>query len=663
MKNLKVAAKLSIGFGISVLFILAVGIICIRGLNTLNSAFHTTIEEHAKPMGNGADILAAIHSLRAELRLCVLNTGKPDKVSETEVLINNWFKKYDENTAEFSKHIVRSDNKALLAQAGESYAKFKEAMREVINRAKNGENQGEVMNYMLSNALPYANKTADCMTKVIENRKVLMQEAEDQGSALSASIFKTTSAIILFSTVIAAFLGLYISSLISKPLGAAVNMINEMGHGVFNTRLRIDRKDETGVMAKTLDQFADDMQNIVIGTMKKISLGDLSTRIEPKDPKDEIAAALKGTTDALRVLIVEDGGRVLTAAANKDLSQRITGDYKGEYAKMKDNINTVVSNLDHALSQVTEAVSQVTSASSQIASGAQSLANGASEQASSIEEVSSSLEEISSMTKQTAENSNMAKILASEARSAADSGDVSMKRMAEAISQIKASSDNTAKIIKTIDDLAFQTNLLALNAAVEAARAGEAGKGFAVVAEEVRNLAIRSAEAAKNTEAMIEESVTNADSGVKITEEVAKSLEQIVERTDKMSKLIAEIAAASNEQAMGISQVNTAVVNMNQITQSNAANSEESASAAEELSSQAAELSTMVSEFALSGGAEQNNRYELRRPQKGAALPNKNAGSKTKVTGGWVAANFVKPAKAVEAEEIILLSDEELSEF
>jgi len=666
MKNLKVSAKLLVGFGISVLFILTVGVISIRDLNTLNNAYHTTIEDDAKPLGNGADILAAVHSLRAELRLCVLNTGKPDKVKEAEALINKWFKVYEENTAEFGKHVVREKNKALLAQAAASYAKFKTAAYEVIDRARNGVDQGEVMAYMLGNALPNANETAECMTKIIENRKLLLQEAEDHGNVLSANLFTTMLTIILAGAAIAVFLGLYISSLISKPLGAAVNMIKEMGQGHLDTRLRIDRKDEIGVMAKTMDKFADDMQNIVIGTMKKISVGDLSTIIEPKDPKDEISAALKGTTDALRALIIDDGGMVLTAAANKDLSQRLTGDYEGEYAKMKENINTVVGNLDNALSQVTEAVSQVTSASNQIAGGAQSLADGASVQASSLEEVSASLEEISSMTKQTAENSNLAKTLAAEARSAADNGDASMKRMAEAIRQIKASSDNTAEIVKTIDDIAFQTNLLALNAAVEAARAGEAGKSFAVVAEEVRRLARRSAEAAKNTSEMIEESVKCADGGVTIAEEVAKSLGEIVGRADKMGGLIAEIAAASNEQALGISQVNTAVVQMNQVTQQNAANSEESASASEELSSQAAELSTMVSEFTLSGGAEhseQNAKRELPGPRKFAALPNKKAGSKPKVFGGWVAANFVKSAKAVRAGDIIPLSDEELSEF
>jgi methyl-accepting chemotaxis protein len=200
---------------------------------------------------------------------------------------------------------------------------------------------------------------------------------------------------------------------------------------------------------------------------------------------------------------------------------------------------------------------------------------------------------------------------------------------------IKKSSDDTAKIIKTIDEIAFQTNLLALNAAVEAARAGEAGKGFAVVAEEVRNLAMRSAEAAKNTADMIEGSVKNAENGVTINQEVMKNLEEINGHAKRVSEVMAEIAAASDQQSQGVGQVNTAMEQMNQLTQQNAANSEESASASEELSAQAQEMRAMVAGFKISGGHSSHRGHSSPLAQTArdcwATLPSKPVDGE----GGW----------------------------
>jgi methyl-accepting chemotaxis protein len=240
---------------------------------------------------------------------------------------------------------------------------------------------------------------------------------------------------------------------------------------------------------------------------------------------------------------------------------------------------------------------QTAGAAGQVSSASVSLADGASRQAAAIEETSSSMEEMAAMTRTNAANAGKAHVLASQAKVAADRGVTAMHRMDTAIDDIKKSSDATARIIKTIDEIAFQTNLLALNAAVEAARAGEAGKGFAVVAEEVRNLAQRSAEAARNTADMIEESVKNAANGVAITREVGAALSEISSTAAEVNDLVAGITKASNEQAEGNAQINTAVGQMDQITQANAANAEQTASASEELSSQAEEMSAMVREL------------------------------------------------------------------
>ncbi|MDD9942503.1 MAG: methyl-accepting chemotaxis protein [Myxococcales bacterium] len=330
--------------------------------------------------------------------------------------------------------------------------------------------------------------------------------------------------------------------------------------------------------------------------------GQLSERGETSRLNDVYRPMMEGINEVIDALVtpVQEAGRVIARLSGQDLTARMTGEYQGDNAVMKNNINQMADVLETALVGVGQTADQVKAASTQISSGSQSLSQATNEQASSLEQVSSTIEEVSSMTEQNASNANEAKGLADAARGGALGGKKSMDNLSDAIARIKGSSDQTAKIVKTIDEIAFQTNLLALNAAVEAARAGDAGKGFAVVAEEVRSLAQRSAEAAKNTAELIEGSVKNADSGVRLSEEVAQQLDEIVTGSTKVNDIVAEIAAASNEQAKGIGQINQAIGQINKVTQQNAANSEQSASAAEELAAQAGQLSTMVGRFKVS---------------------------------------------------------------
>lgn len=248
---------------------------------------------------------------------------------------------------------------------------------------------------------------------------------------------------------------------------------------------------------------------------------------------------------------------------------------------------------------LTESSNQVAAASNQLSSSSQQLAEGSAEQSSSLQETSSTLEESASMIQQNTENTKQAALLSDKVKEAADKGNLEMEEMTESMSEIKKSSDQISKIIKVIDDIAFQTNILALNAAVEAARAGDAGMGFAVVAEEVRNLAQRSAEAAKDTAGMIENNIALSEKGVDVTQRIKNTLSEITTQAKKMSELMAEIAASSQEQSQGVSQINKALVEMEKVVQQNAANAEESASAAEELSAQAQNLKEIVQQLVL----------------------------------------------------------------
>ncbi len=246
---------------------------------------------------------------------------------------------------------------------------------------------------------------------------------------------------------------------------------------------------------------------------------------------------------------------------------------------------------------------QVAAASGQVAAASQQLAEGSSEQAASLEETSSSLEEMAAMTRQNADNANQANSLMLETGRIVAQANTSMSQLTNAMREISQAGDETAKIIKTIDEIAFQTNLLALNAAVEAARAGEAGAGFAVVADEVRNLAMRAAEAAKSTANLIEGTVNKVKEGSGLVQMSAKEFDQVALSTDKVKELVAEITAASKEQAQGVDQINQAISEMDKVVQQTAANAEESASASEEMNAQAEQMKDVVAELmAIVGG-------------------------------------------------------------
>jgi methyl-accepting chemotaxis protein len=355
----------------------------------------------------------------------------------------------------------------------------------------------------------------------------------------------------------------------------------------------------------------EDINDLAISRREVFSLidsckdGDMSSRGSLDNLSELFKPIMQGINEVVDAMAapMNETMDIMEQVSRKDMTARITGDYKGDHLRLKDNVNSAIANLETALNQARDAAGQVNSASVQISDGSQSLASGANEQASSLEEISASLEELTSMTNQNADNASQANTLAEEAKNASAKGTESMVRMSDAINKIQESAEQTAKIVKTIDEIAFQTNLLALNAAVEAARAGDAGKGFAVVAEEVRSLAARSAEAAKNTADMIEESGKNAEGGVRISEEVAGSLTEIQQQSNKTADLMAEIAAGSKEQAAGLTQINDGVSQMDTVTQKNAANSEQSAAAAEELSAQAQSLTDMIAQFKLNNAS------------------------------------------------------------
>lgn len=339
-----------------------------------------------------------------------------------------------------------------------------------------------------------------------------------------------------------------------------------------------------------------------VNTMSSAALsGNLKMRSDVTKHKGEYSKIVTGfneTIDAV-LLPINESIEVLSNMANGDLSLYVNGEYNGDHALLKESINTTLDSLNKLLSQVALTVQEVARGAVQVSDASTALSQGATEQAASLEEITSSMSEIGSQTRENAEYANNANSLTYETQASAGKGEVEMNKLSSAMSEINETSKSISKIIKVIDEIAFQTNLLALNAAVEAARAGRHGKGFAVVAEEVRNLAARSAEAAKETSDLIEASIKSVENGMMLVGRTSDVLVEIKHGSEKSTAAVQKIAELSNGQAMAIAQINEGLVQIDKVTQTNTASSEESASASEELSGQAAQLSQMLANFKL----------------------------------------------------------------
>ncbi|TPV92800.1 MAG: HAMP domain-containing protein [Myxococcales bacterium FL481] len=431
--------------------------------------------------------------------------------------------------------------------------------------------------------------------------------------------------------------------IVGKPIAEMVRAARNLADGDIDQEIKFVSSDEVGELADALRGTIGYMKDVA-AAVESIGTGELAVQVDARSDHDVVSQNLAHTVSSLDGLVIEirkltaaaregrfdvrgdrsrfrggyadlieeinemldalaspvrEAARVLEQFAARDLTQRMDGEYGGEYERIKMAMNTAAEALQTALSHVAASGLQVATASSEISSGSQDLASGAAEQATSIQAISSNVDEMNSMTQQTARLAQEGKSLAESTRDAAATAATNMQQLSKTIDDIKASSDATANVIKTIDEIAFQTNLLALNAAVEAARAGDAGRGFAVVAEEVRSLAIRASEAAQETSRLLGEAIARADEGLSTRTQVSENFSEINEKIIKVAQMMDEISAGSRQQAASVQTVASSVEDMNSRTQRFAANAEQSAGSAEELSQQSGQMKQIVDQFRL----------------------------------------------------------------
>jgi len=630
LNNMKIASRLLIGFGILVLLIASLSGYAIYSGKVSDEAFINAVR-----LVNNETLVQRIEKRVFQGRMYIWmtlatdDTGRLAKADEA-------FATARENTVKLRAATRDPDRLAKV----EALSKLIDAYQ--AKAAQLSAFKGKNISLDASEAKAVATDATATATKIDEigeDLSLKYRKAGEDGTAVARDQIERAIDISIIvggiSIVLGIVLALLISRSIARPVGAMTLAMRDLAAGKLDTTVpALDYQDEIGEMAQAVQVFkqsAIDKKRMeeesraaeaalrlaeaeqrqreaaivaeVAEVAKAASGGDMDRRIDLTGKDGFLLSLCEGvnTLVALTGVALKDVAGVLAAVAEGDLTKRITNLYGGLFDQLKGDVNKTADKLFEIVTNINSASGQIASAAGEVAAGSQDLSERSEQQASALEETAASMEELAATVRSNATNAQQANQLAAGAREVAAGGGQVVADAVAAMGRIEASSQKIGDIVGMIDEIAFQTNLLALNAAVEAARAGDAGKGFAVVAQEVRNLAQRSAQASKEIKVLISESGREVGTGADLVKGAGRTLDEILGSVKRVADIVGEIAAASSEQAAGIDQVNSAVTQMDEMTQQNAALVEESAAAAHALEDQSGELTRLMAFFQVGG--------------------------------------------------------------